>query len=418
MEPCIADARGERDAGRFAASEIETIEDDDPARAADRLMAAAAGPGVVLSCSHGVGAPKGGWDSPDRRRALQGAPCLGRGQHLEAERLARGRFVPGGAWLMFACFGAGTPRSSAFDTWLARLQQHGEHAADLESVLISLPAEGEPPFIAALPQAALANPDGPLAIIGHLDLAWTYAFCDLDKMAGGERHRRFHELMAQLVKGSRVGLALHGTLMWARGLVKSELVIAAADQARAGHELLDQQVRLGHRWMVLQDLDGYIVLGDPAARVTGSGPEARVPAVRPELRGIEPAPIADLRSGPSDAIRDAAPPAATTVDPGAPPGTGAIEAGAIEAGAIEAGAIEAGAIEAAVHDLIARRATLAELAGLHGVTPDAVARWHRVYTEAGRRAVSELAASDGDPAGGERRDPAGDERDAPGDPTA
>ncbi|TMQ09277.1 MAG: hypothetical protein E6J91_30625 [Deltaproteobacteria bacterium] len=54
--------------------------------------------------------------------------------------------------------------------------------------------------------------------------------------------------------------------------------------------------------------------------------------------------------------------------------------------------LDATAIEAAVHELIAGRATLAELAGRYGVTPATVAAWHRVYTTAGLRAVSELVA--------------------------
>jgi hypothetical protein len=274
MQPCIADAEQQRAAGRFAASEIATIEDEDPARAVDRLLAAAAGPGVVFSCSHGAGAPQNGWSSPDQRRAVQGALCLGQGQRLDAQLLADAPFVPGGIWLMFACFGAGTPGHSAYHPWLARLQQAGEYDEDLAAVLASLPGEGEPPFLAALPQAALANPDGPLAVIGHLDLAWSYGFHDLDKMSGGARHRRFHELVAQLVRGSRVGLALGGSLMRARTQVQTELAIAAAAEAHAGQDRLDQRVRLGHRWMVLADLDGYLVLGDPAARMAVARPSA------------------------------------------------------------------------------------------------------------------------------------------------
>jgi hypothetical protein len=175
---------------------------------------------------------------------------------------------------MFACFGAGTPRHSAYHHWLARLQEHGEHDGDLSSVLASLPGLGEPPFIAALAQAALANPDGPLAIIGHLDLAWSYGFHDLEKMSHGERHRRFHEVVAQLVRGARVGLALGGSLMRARNQVQAELAIAADAEVRGGPETLDQRVRLGHRWMVLADLDGYLVLGDPAARMAIARPSA------------------------------------------------------------------------------------------------------------------------------------------------
>src|SRR5262245_54561146 len=113
---------------------------------------------------------------------------------------SRARFLPGGVWVMFACFGAGTPSRSAYHHWLARWQASGEHDGDLAPVLASLPADGEPAFLAALPQAALASPSGPLAVIGHLDLAWSYGFVDLDKMSRGERHRRFHELIAQLVK--------------------------------------------------------------------------------------------------------------------------------------------------------------------------------------------------------------------------
>jgi hypothetical protein len=359
MQPCIADARQD---GELAAAEIAEIEDDDPARAADRLVEAAAGPGVVFSCSHGAGAPSDGWGSPERRRALQGALCLGRGRRLEAAALAKAPFVPGGVWLMFACFGAGTPAHSAYHHWLARLQAAGEHDADLAQVLASLPAEGEPPFLAALPQAALANPDGPLAVIGHLDLAWSYGFCDLDKMSRGERHGRFHELVAQLVKGRRIGLALGGSLMRARNQVQNEIVIAtdaaAADPAAQGE---DPRLRLGHRWMVRQDLTGYIALGDPAARIA-------VPA-RDRRRAAEPAPVAEVRT----AVAASAPAAATSTASG----------------------LTAEAIQAAVHDLLAGRATLDELATRHGATPAEVAEWRRVYTDAGLRAVASLAASEG-----------------------
>jgi hypothetical protein len=34
-----------------------------------------------------------------------------------------------------------------------------------------LPGERTRPFIAALPKAVLANPEGPLAVMGHEDLA-------------------------------------------------------------------------------------------------------------------------------------------------------------------------------------------------------------------------------------------------------
>jgi hypothetical protein len=368
MQPCVADAEQQRAEGRFAVSELVAIDEHDPARAADRLLgAAAAGPGVLFSCSHGAGAPRGGWESPEQRRGLQGTPCLGGGRQLEVELLAGKPFVPDGVWLMFACFGAGTPGHSAYHHWLERLQQHGEHEGDLSSVLASLPGEGEPPFLAAAAQAALANPEGPVAIIGHLDLAWSYGFCDLDKMSRGERHRRFHEVVAMLVKGSRVGLALGGSLMRARNQVREELGIAADAEAREGGAAQGARGRLGHRWMVLQDLAGYIALGDPAARLAVTRPPAR------ERVG----------GGAEDAALGAGGPAAP------------VELTA-RAGDAPAAALDAAALEAAVHDLIAGRATVEQLAGKHGVAPGVVEEWRRVYTAAGLRAVTELAAGRGD----------------------
>jgi hypothetical protein len=53
-------------------------------------------------------------------------------------------------------------------------------------------------------------------------LAWSYGFLDLDKRTRGERHRRFHELVAQLVKGTRAGLALAASLQRARNQVQTE----------------------------------------------------------------------------------------------------------------------------------------------------------------------------------------------------
>jgi hypothetical protein len=177
---------------------------------------------------------------------------------------------------VFACFGAGTPTQSVYHPWLARLQAQGEPGVDLGMLLASLPAEGETAFVSSLAQAALANPRGPLAVIGHLDLAWSYAFCDLEKRTRSERHRRFHELVAQLVKGTRVGLALGGSLTRARNQIQAELAIAAGDPISgdpisggvdAAAPPAPEQIRLGHRWMALRDLEGYIALGDPAARL-------------------------------------------------------------------------------------------------------------------------------------------------------
>ena len=98
-------------------------------------------------------------------------------------------FLPGGMWFYLACFGAGTPASSAYHPWLSRLSDEGAYGGSLGAVLRALPAPGERPFVAALPQAALASPRGPLAVIGHLDLAWTYGFSGTKRLTESRKSR-------------------------------------------------------------------------------------------------------------------------------------------------------------------------------------------------------------------------------------
>ncbi len=61
----------------------------------------------------------------------------------------------------------------------------------------------------ALPKAALANPQGPLTILGHMDLAWTYSFQDPGATARS-RPLRFMGLMRAMVAGRRAGVAAPG----------------------------------------------------------------------------------------------------------------------------------------------------------------------------------------------------------------
>lgn len=156
--------------------------------------------------------------------------------------------------------------------------------------------------------------------------------------------------------------------------MRDEVTIAADAEARAGDTPEEQRIRTGHHWMALQDLNGYLVLGDPAARLAISALRAGLRAsADAEERPAPSAPAAELWS---------APPA---------PGEGTPPAPAESA----APAPDAIAIEAAVHDLLAGRATAGDLAARHGVAPSTVEHWRRVYTEAGRAAVAALSANRG-----------------------
>ncbi|MBZ4333433.1 hypothetical protein [Corallococcus sp. AS-1-12] len=268
VAPAIASARQARELGRFPARDVlELGVPGEPG--ADGLLTEAAHqePTLLFSMSHGLGSPRAGWRSTDAKLALQGALCLGEGQHLEGAALAQRPFLPGGIWFLFACFGAGTPSRSAFHHWLKQLQAGGQFSGRLESLTAALPRPGERPFVAALPQSALANPQGPLAVIGHVDLAWTYGFQDRDHRQG--KVSRFLEPLQQLARGRRVGLGLSWLL---RGGHQANLELTTLyDQEEAarsaGKPSPVDPLRRSHLWMLRQDLGGYVLLGDPAARL-------------------------------------------------------------------------------------------------------------------------------------------------------
>jgi len=224
-------------------------------------------PSLLVSLSHGLGAPRRGWRSPDQQRALQGALSLGSEEPLSADMVRESPFLPGGIWMCIACYGAGTPPSSAFYPWLTQLAEHGATQEQAAAVLRALPRPGERPFVAALPQALLANPAGPLAVIGHMDLAWTFGFTDPD----GKKSRasRMHAAQRALAGGSRAGVGLDA-LMHAYREINDELMARYQTQrdalARGQPDPVDPRL-LGDAWMQRNDLRGYVLLGDPAARL-------------------------------------------------------------------------------------------------------------------------------------------------------
>jgi hypothetical protein len=287
VSPCIEMATRGQSRGTFPAAGIREIPAESGAASDFLRGAGSARPSVLLSVSHGLGAPRGGWKSSELQRRRQGALSLGR-EVLEGEALQQGAFLPGGMWFCLACFGAGTPATSAFYAWLAALAAQGAYEGRLDAVLKSLPGQGGNggrPFVAALPQAALANPEGPLAVIGHMDLAWTHGFTEANNPSRS-RASRIHSTLEALVEGARAGVALDALMLAYRetndALTRS---YEAETNARAFKQPdpTDPKER-ANDWMLRNDLRGYVLLGDPAARLPLAGTGVEKPVVAaPEI---------------------------------------------------------------------------------------------------------------------------------------
>ncbi len=303
MEPIIERARTMKQEGRFQAGEISQLGDlDEPSP--DELMRAAASleAGVLFTMSHGEGAPRQGWTSARAQLNGQGAMSFGAGGNLPGRDIAGKVFAPGGIWFMFACFGAGTPVRSKFHHWLSSLASAGQFRGRPDAVLASLPKGDQRPFIAALPQAALASADGPLAFIGHLDLAWTYGFMEIADGKQKGRPEKYYNILKSLFRGDRVGVALQELERFYndKNQELTDLHDLAEEASLRGAPDPAQRAKLGHLWMVRQDLSGYILLGDPAVQLPLA---RRAKPARPRSEAIE------LRSAARETPTEAVPPA-------------------------------------------------------------------------------------------------------------
>lgn len=228
-------------------------------------------PAVLLTLSHGLGAPRNGWPSAEEQRQRQGAMSLGRGQTLTASDVAHGPFLSDGLWFSFACFSAGTPGRSLYAPWLKRLEEASGGGNRLDALRASAPVDGRA-FVAALPQVALANPEGPLGVFGHVDLAWAYAFLE---PSGHGRAAPFAGVLRDLVKHHRAGVGLH-VLSSVIASIDSKLarLYDGDESARFNGETPPvEELNRAHLWMTRHDLSGFVLLGDPAVRLplTGGG---------------------------------------------------------------------------------------------------------------------------------------------------
>ncbi len=359
--------------GRLPMGEIIDSGDNE-SPAPEQLMDAVSGRdgALLFSVSHGEGAPRKGWASVDEQRAGQGAMSFGRGGHIRGDDLRSGSFLAGGIWFMFACYGAGTPSDSRFRHWLQQLRDAGKFRGKAESVLRSLPAAGERPFVAAIPRQTLANPDGPLAFIGHLDLAWTYSFQELDRGKKDATAGKFYKVVRALLRGDRVGIALREITR--AYLDKNENLANRYDAKRSaqvkGEAEYDDRVQMAHLWMARQELAGYTILGDPAVSLCSAG-AAKTPVKRPAVVGPTRAVEIGRRPDPKSESESAEPESdVQSVTP--------------------LGAVELDRRVEAVQAMIIGDEGLRAIAKRFEVDRTTLTRWLQAYTDAGRLALGKL----------------------------
>jgi hypothetical protein len=264
VEP-LASAAADRLAGRDVAVERVLGEQATRARLADIYRDA---PAFLFSACHGMGFPAG----DARQLALQGALLcqdwggpgsrLERGHYFGGEDLDPRSDLRGMIAMCFACFGLGTPGHEDF-TRRGLSPGPGQDQAQARSIA---PHD----FVARLPQRMLATPGGgALAVIGHVDRAWSSSFLWID--ARGQRQTQAHldvfeSTVAGILDGKRVGHALeHFNLRHAE--LSSDLSARIEEMQHYDVELDENEI--AQLWVFRNDARNYALLGDPAVRLPG-----------------------------------------------------------------------------------------------------------------------------------------------------
>lgn len=222
--------------------------------AISRLLTGREGrPGLILSATHGIELPFGHPDLVMQQGALLCQDWTGYGPAKRSYLLA-GEDLPdqidvvGLIGVCFACFSAGCP-------------SHDQFRLDPDTPPHALAPY---PFLAQLPQRLLER--GALAVLGHVDRAWTYSFRE-GQFSLPAQAQAFEDLLGRIMDGKRLGEATD-QLNTRQGLAAMRLTdwLDAYRHAPPGAPLGLQEI--GPHWVAFQDARGYSLLGDPAVRLS------------------------------------------------------------------------------------------------------------------------------------------------------
>jgi hypothetical protein len=216
-------------------------------------------PAFLFTASHGMGLPN---DDP-RQREHQGALIaqdypgpkewrkpLTQDFYVAGDDIARDASLLGLIAFHFACYGAGAPNVNDFPTQKMK--------PDL------VPTE---PFVARLPQRMLGHPNGgALAVIGHVERAWSYSF---SWNAIKDQTAVFESAVGRLLTGSTVGAAMEFFGGRAAELANDLGVMRGEINAKTKTPDTPQ---LGYLWTASNDARSYVIIGDPAVRLSLSEP--------------------------------------------------------------------------------------------------------------------------------------------------
>jgi hypothetical protein len=237
-------------AKRGAWSVDRYLEKDATKSALAKMLNGVEPPSLLFSATHGLLCVPGN----PQQRELQGALVtqewpgpmtddreMTPDEYFAASELTAVADLRGMLAFLFACFSVGTPQFDEF------LRTPNAPRMELAST----------PFVSRLSERMLGA--GALAVIGHVDRAWS---CSFLWPGAGAQIDAFKEVMIKLADGCRVGAAVN-VLHTKCNEIASELASALNDRAYG----IQNDDEVAGLWLAHTDATNYVVVGDPAARL-------------------------------------------------------------------------------------------------------------------------------------------------------
>lgn len=205
---------------------------------------------ILLTASHGLRFPLGDPLQRSRQGALLCQDWPGPDEPVEPQHYFAGDDLPREANLAgmiafhFACYSGGAPAISSF----------AESSGGVPQPIA--PA----PFISRLAQRLLSHPRGALAVVGHIDRAWTttFSWSELGQV------QIFENTFKRLMDGHPLGSAMEFF-----NQRHAELAVTYSELTQDRNALLDvDAVQFARVYRADNDARNFVVLGDPAVKAT------------------------------------------------------------------------------------------------------------------------------------------------------
>jgi hypothetical protein len=260
-------------------------------------------PALLMTSSHGVKFPPGDELQVPRQGALLCQEWPGPEEwprktpippefYFSREDLGEDASLLGLLAFFFACYGGGTPLNDEFSKQAFKKRQ----------------AIARYPFVAGLPRRMLGHPrGGALAVVGHVDRAWSYSF---DWPGAGAQTAVFESTLDQLLQSTTVGAAMeHFDLRWAE---LATVLSNVLEDIEFGKKV--DPYDLAQQWTANNDARSYVIIGDPAVRLPvvhanetpAERPVIEVAHMEGEIARAVNAPVMDAASQGAGAERERA----------------------------------------------------------------------------------------------------------------